>query len=82
MKTRVMRIGHSRSIRISKLLLQQAGLDGDVTIEVEPGYLVIRLARQPRKGWAAAFKEMARGGEEALLDPIGATNWDKEYWEW
>ena len=30
--------------------------------------LIIRRARQPRTGWAAAFQEIACRGDDALLD--------------
>ena len=84
MKTRVVRIGNSRGIRIPKPLLQQVGLTGEVDIRAENGSLVIRPARAPRAGWAAAFEEMARRGDDALLDPgaPGLSSWDEEYWEW
>jgi antitoxin MazE len=82
MKTRIVRIGNSRGIRIPKLLLEQSGLDGEVDIRAADGLLVIRPARQPRAGWAAAFQEMARRGDDALLDPFTLSSWDKENWEW
>jgi antitoxin MazE len=69
MKTRIVRIGNSRGVRIPKSLLEQAGLTGEVKISVERGALVIRpAAARPRAGWAAAFQEMARRGDDALLD--------------
>ena len=82
MKTRIVRIGNSRGIRIPKLLLEQTGLNGDVDIRARHGSLVIRPSRQPRADWATAFQEMARRGDDALLDPATLSNWDKENWEW
>jgi antitoxin MazE len=66
MKTRIVRIGNSQGIRIPPLLLQQTGLHGEVEIRAEDDSLVIRPAKKPRAGWAAAFEEMARRGEDAL----------------
>jgi antitoxin MazE len=60
MKTRIVRIGNSKGIRIPKLRLQQTGLSGEVDIRAENGSLVIRPARRPRAGWAAAFKKALR----------------------
>jgi antitoxin MazE len=84
MKTRIVRIGNSRGVRIPKPLLEQTGLDGDVEVRVEGARLVIEAAAKPRAGWAAAFGEMARRGDDALLDdvPPTATKWDEEEWEW
>jgi antitoxin MazE len=68
MKTRIVAIGNSQGIRIPKPLLEQAGLSGEVEINALGGALVIRPARRPRAGWGAAFQEMARRGDDALLD--------------
>jgi antitoxin MazE len=68
MKTRIVRIGNSQGIRIPKSLLEQTGLQGEVEILVESDSLVIRRARKPREGWDAAFQEMARRGDDALID--------------
>lgn len=58
MKTRIVRIGNSQGIRIPKSLLEQTGLRGEVEISAQDDSLIIRPARQPRTGWAAAFREM------------------------
>jgi antitoxin MazE len=84
MKTRIVPIGNSHGIRIPKPLLEQVGLRGEVELRVEDGALVIRPARRPREGWAAAFEEMARRGDDALLDDVAPTlsGWDEDEWEW
>jgi antitoxin MazE len=84
MKTRIVRIGNSRGVRIPKPLLDQTGLQGEVEINAEDGALVIRAARKPREGWDEAFREMARRGDDALLDdaPPTLSAWDEDEWEW
>ncbi len=84
MKTRVVRIGNSRGIRIPKVLLEQTGLPEEVEISAEGDCLVIRPANKPRTGWAAAFEAMAARGDDGLLDDHGPTlsNWDQTEWEW
>lgn len=84
MKARIVRIGNSRGIRIPKPLLEQAGLQGEVEIHIENNALVIRPLKKPRQGWAAAFQEMARRGEDELLDADAPsmTTWDEDEWEW
>jgi antitoxin MazE len=84
MKTRIVRIGNSKGIRIPKQLLDQTGLRDAVEIQAENGSLVIRPARAPREGWADAFREMSRRGDDALLDgsePLQSA-FDDEEWEW
>jgi antitoxin MazE len=68
MKARIIRIGNSQGIRIPKPLLDQTGLSGEVDISAQDDILIIRPARRPREGWAASLREMARRGDDALLD--------------
>ena len=84
MKTRIVQIGNSQGIRIPKPLLEQTGLSGEVEIKAHNDSLIIRLAKKPRAGWAAAFKEMARRGDDTLLDEevTALSSWDEEEWEW
>ena len=84
MKTRIIRIGNSRGIRIPKSLLASTGLEDEVELSAENGTLTIRPVAKPRAGWAEAFEEMARRGDDALLDgdaPV-PTAWDEGEWEW
>jgi antitoxin MazE len=81
-KTRIVRIGNSRGIRIPKTLLDEADLPEDVELHAQPGRLVVQAARRPRSGWAAAAKRMRARGEDRLLDESTATKFDREEWEW
>jgi antitoxin MazE len=84
MKTHIVRIGNSQGIRIPKPLLEQTGLRGEVEISAQKDSLIIRPAKRPRAGWAAAFQEMARRNDDALLDdaPPSLSSWDEDDWEW
>jgi antitoxin MazE len=84
MKTRIVQIGNAQGIRIPKQLLEQSGLQGEVEILIEGEALVIRSLKKPRAGWAEAFRDMARRGNDKLLDPEtpSLTSWDEEEWEW
>jgi antitoxin MazE len=84
MKARIVPIGNSQGVRIPKPLLEESGLAGEVEISVKNGALVIRAAKKPRAGWPAAFREMARRGDDALLDaaPPNLSSWDEDEWEW
>ena len=79
-----MNIGNSRGVRIPKPLLEQTGLNGEVEIIAENESLVIRRTRKPREGWAESFQEMAKHGDDALLDdPAPSLSaWDEDEWEW
>ena len=84
MKARVIRIGNSQGVRLPKLLLQQSGLSNEVEIEARTHQIIITSASRPREGWDEAFGLMAALGDDRLLDPesSGATEWDKDEWQW
>jgi antitoxin MazE len=81
-KTRIVRIGNSRGIRIPKTLLDEADLPDDVELRAEPGRLVVQAIRQPRTGWAAAASRMRARREDQLLDPPTSTSFDRAEWKW
>jgi len=83
MKTRIVRIGNSKGVRIPKPLLDQTGLEGEVEIQARQDSLVIRPGRKPRDGWSKAFREMARTGDDQLMDDVpNLSSFDREEWEW
>ena len=84
MKTRIIKIGNSRGIRIPKLLLDQIDLGEDVELEARQDHLVIRPTRRPRQGWEEQFSVMAAQGDDQLLDgeAPGLSSWDTDEWEW
>lgn len=68
MKTHIVKIGNSQGVRIPKVLLEQSGLKGEVTLEVAGDSLVIRSSKKLREGWETAFAQMAASGDDQLLD--------------
>ncbi|MGO9567280.1 MAG: AbrB/MazE/SpoVT family DNA-binding domain-containing protein [Desulfomonilaceae bacterium] len=82
MKTRLVRIGNSRGVRIPKVLIEQAGLTDEVELGVRDGAIVIEPATKPRSGWADAAKRMRESDEDLLLDPPTPTSFDEREWEW
>ena len=81
-KTRIVRIGNSRGIRVPKGLLEQAQLPEEVELQAEHGRLVVRAAQGPRAGWAAAAKAMHAEGDDQLLDAPTRTRFDVKDWQW
>jgi antitoxin MazE len=81
-KTRIVRIGNSRGIRVPKLLLDQAALPDEVELRAEPGRIVVSAASRPRTGWAAKARAMHDRGEDALLDDSIPTRFDLADWRW
>ncbi len=84
MKARIVKIGNSQGIRIPKIVLEQTKLKDEVELTVQDREIVISTLQKPRAGWQAAFREMAKRGDDKLLDaPLASlTRWDEEEWEW
>jgi antitoxin MazE len=82
MKTHLIRIGNSSGVRLPKPLIDQAGLTDEVEIRVEGSAIIIERAATLREGWAEAAQKMHALGEDVLLDPIIATEFDEKEWEW
>jgi len=81
-RTKLIRVGNSRGIRIPKAVIEQLELGDDVDIAIEGGRLVIQSATRRRQGWDAAFAAMAAAGDDALLDAPTSTEWERSEWEW
>jgi len=82
-KARIVKIGNSRGIRIPKVLLDQAKLGDEIEMQVQGDKLILCPLRNPRQGWEEQFVEMARLGDDRLLDADTVPgSWDKDEWEW
>lgn len=81
MKTRLVRIGNSRGLRLPKPLLEQLGFEDEVELRAHDGALVIRPARRVRVGWADAAKRLA-AKVEGRADDGPAPRFNTEEWVW
>jgi len=83
-KTKVIKIGNSRGIRIPKAILEQCHLSGDVELEARGDHLVVRPSAKPRAGWDEAFEAMAERGDDRMVDgdTFVETSWEKDEWQW
>lgn len=82
MKTRLVRIGNSRGVRLPKAIIAQAGLTEDVELGVRNGAIVITRATSTRSGWADAARQMRQRDEDRLFDPPTPTRFEEKEWEW
>jgi antitoxin MazE len=82
MKTKLVRIGNSRGVRIPKPLLEQVGLEEEVELQVVQAGILIRGIDVPRAGWAEAADLIRARGEAALIDEPAATDFDETGWVW
>ncbi len=81
-RSKLVKVGNSRGIRIPRTILEQAGLTDDVEMKVEGNQLIIQAAYHPRQGWEERFASMAEQGDDQLLDETTTSQWDEEEWTW
>lgn len=67
MQVSLIKIGNSKGIRLSKMLIEKYNLRDTVELILEKGQIIIKPSSNPRKGWDKAFKEMAENGDDQLL---------------
>ena len=84
MRSRIVRIGNSKGIRIPKPFLDQAGIGEAVELEVESNRIIVRPVSDSREGWEDSFKAMAETGDDnPLIDDENLDrSWDEEEWQW
>ena len=82
MKTRLVRIGNSRGIRLPKPIIEEVGLTDEVEVRVRAGAIIIAPSVAPRSGWAEAAKQLRERDEDRLLDLPTPTRFDEKEWKW
>lgn len=82
MKSKVIKIGNSRGIRIPRTILEQVGLIDDVELLVEGNQLIIQSPKNLRAGWEEKFQAMHQNGDDELMDGLISTEWDENEWTW
>lgn len=81
-RSKIVKIGNSRGIRIPRSVLEEAGLTDEIEMKIDGDQLIIQPARHTRQGWEERFAEMAEKGDDRLLDEISTSQWDEEEWTW
>ena len=83
-KTKLIRIGNSQGIRLSKSLIDQYNLKDEVILEPGLDSLTIRPIENPREGWEESFVKMHENEDDELLfpEPMIKNEWDGKEWEW
>lgn len=85
MVQQIRKIGNSQGVLLPKNLLQQAGIDSTVDIELIDGALILRaIKKHPRDGWEEVFDKAAQANETPENDLFdGLSNqFDQTDWTW
>lgn len=83
-KVKIIRIGNSKGIRLSKSLIEQYNMKDEVFLEAKKDSIVIRPVENPRADWEKSFEKMRRRGDDVLLDDgtERESEWDQKEWQW
>ena len=68
MRTRIVKIGDARGVKVPKSLMEEAGLGEDVELRVVATGLLIERAAPTREGWVEAAARIHARREDVLLD--------------
>ncbi|WP_437742923.1 MULTISPECIES: AbrB/MazE/SpoVT family DNA-binding domain-containing protein [unclassified Sorangium] len=82
MKTRLVRIGNSKGVRLPKPLIEQAGLTEEVELQVRGNTIIIAARKSPRSGWAEAAQRLHAEDGDPMLDAPTPTRFDEAEWQW
>ena len=85
MKTNLVQIGNSKGIRISKSLIEQFNLEGEIEIVPSSKGLLIKPLSKPRSKWedvfiAASITSLEK--DENVEWKNISNKFDKEEWTW
>lgn len=83
-KVKIIRIGNSKGIRLSKSLMEQYNMKDEVFLEAKKNSIVIHPVKNPRAKWEKSFEKMRHRGDDALIDEGTelVSDWDQKEWQW
>jgi antitoxin MazE len=83
MQSTIRNIGNSKGVILPQNFLKQCFIENEINIEVKDNTIVISpVESQKRKGWAEAFKEMAKNGDDKLAIPDVFEDENLDDWTW
>jgi len=80
MRSKVIKIGNSKGLILSKTILEKYEIGHEVNIKLQEDYLIIEPVSKPREGWDEQFKKAKSKEEKELLIPDVFE--DEELLEW
>lgn len=69
MRVKIIQIGNSHGIRLSKTILEQYQIGDYMEIKLEKDHIKLIPLNQPRQGWEEAFAKMHDADDDQLLIP-------------
>jgi len=83
MKIKLINIGNSKGLRLSKALIQQYNITEDIQLELKEDGILLKPVNKPRSGWSEQFEKSVKPIEKQEKNWMEASNrFDKEEWTW
>jgi antitoxin MazE len=85
MTSQLRKIGNSQGVIIPKFMLQQLGIEKEISIQIFGNQIIIEpKAKTPRAGWEEQIKKAieTEGPHEGDMFPGIVNDFDKEDWTW
>lgn len=80
MELKVIKIGNSRGVRLSKDVLERYNIQDKVELVMEEDYIVLKPKTKPREGWEESFERMRQNeDDQPLMDDVFD---DEDFEEW
>jgi len=71
MKQRIIKIGNSKGLRLSKSILERYNIKDEVELIFEDERIILQPVDIPRKGWAEGFTQMhLNDDDKPLFDDV------------
>ncbi len=80
MQVRIIRVGNSKGLRLSKLLLEKYAIKDRVELILKDDGILLKPIANPREGWAEQFQRMSKMGDDELLIDDVFDDEDLEEW--
>jgi antitoxin MazE len=80
MEIPIIKIGNSKGIILSKVLLDRYGMGNKLELIMKENHLELKALKSVREGWDEKFQEMHEHGDDRLL--MDELSEDEELDEW
>ncbi len=76
MKTKLIRIGNSKGIRIPSNIIKELDLGDQIEMEIKGDKLIITPSKKTRDGWEKAAQKLHENEEDYLLIDDDLDDWN------
>ena len=83
MKIKLINIGNSKGLRLSKSLIQQYNINENIQLELREDGILLKPVSKPRSGWLEQFEKASKTAVSKENNwNTAPNNFDKEEWTW